>query len=412
MNTRTSSCALQRGEYWIEPRFTVYTIAHRDHRRSMASALQSVRLCLRVASRRAATPAAAAPHRQYLAIRTFSSTPLQRQPAARKDEDEDDLDELERDIQEIDEAEDFDPVEYERDLAELARDRDFQNATSSAERAANTMGEVMTSAMRPPKFTSRLFWADDEPDPELVDDESGADEFDEDDIMAMAHGKFEEYREYREYARIAAWQMPLLSKLATPFEPPTAQEPLRFRYTSYMGEFHPAENKVVVEFSPRDMPLTAAQQQKLRKLLGPRWNPETDIAKMSCEQFEHQAQNKRYLGDVVNKLVAQAKDPTDMFEDVPLDTRHHTTKVKPKFPKEWRLTEERRKFLEDSRQKALLLDQKREEEGTLINGAQKVEEFYNPVKPEIPIPEMANPRLSQSLSAPPPRRHQHAPLGR
>ncbi len=99
----------------------------------------------------------------------------------------------------------------------------------------------------------------------------------------------------------------MLTELATPFEPPTAQEPLRFRYTSYMGEFHPAEKKVVVEFSPKDMPLNEAQQQKLRKLLGPRWNPETDIAKMSCEQFEHPAQNKRYLGDLVNKLVAQAK---------------------------------------------------------------------------------------------------------
>lgn len=74
-----------------------------------------------------------------------------------------------------------------------------------------------------------------------------------------------------------------------------------------MGEFHPAENKVVVEFSPKDMPLTEAQQTKLRKLLGPRWNPETDVAKISCEQFEHQAQNKRYLGDLVGKLVEQAK---------------------------------------------------------------------------------------------------------
>lgn len=74
-----------------------------------------------------------------------------------------------------------------------------------------------------------------------------------------------------------------------------------------MGEFHPAENKVVVEFSPRDLPLNEAQQSKLKKLLGPRYNPETDVAKMSCEQFEHQAQNKRYLGDLVETLVAQAK---------------------------------------------------------------------------------------------------------
>ena len=64
---------------------------------------------------------------------------------------------------------------------------------------------------------------------------------------------------------------------------------------------------MVVEFSPRDLPLNASQQLKLKKLLGARWNPETDIAKMSCEQFDHQAQNKRYLGDLVEKLVAQAK---------------------------------------------------------------------------------------------------------
>ncbi len=74
-----------------------------------------------------------------------------------------------------------------------------------------------------------------------------------------------------------------------------------------MGEFHPAENKVVVEFCPKDLPLDEAQQLKLKKLLGPRYNPETEIAKIGCEQFEHQAQNKRYLGDVIDSLIEKAK---------------------------------------------------------------------------------------------------------
>ena len=74
-----------------------------------------------------------------------------------------------------------------------------------------------------------------------------------------------------------------------------------------MGEFHPAENKVVVEFCPKDMPLNEAQQLKMKKLLGPRYNPETEIAKMSCEQFEHQAQNKRYLGDLIDTLMKEAQ---------------------------------------------------------------------------------------------------------
>lgn len=100
---------------------------------------------------------------------------------------------------------------------------------------------------------------------------------------------------------------PFNIELARPFEPPTQAECLRFRYTTYMGENHPAESKVVVEFSPKDLGLNKQQQLKLKKLLGARWNPETNIAKMSCEQFDHQAQNKRYLGDLINKLVAEAK---------------------------------------------------------------------------------------------------------
>ncbi|KAI1121497.1 mitochondrial ribosomal subunit protein-domain-containing protein [Nemania abortiva] len=374
----------------------------------MASAVQSMRLCLRAASRRAAPPATITP-RQGLRIRPFSSTTFQHRPAARKDEEE--LDELEDELEAEAEGvhDEINPAVLQRALAELRRDGDYEKARQLQERVINNLGSTFTEASRMPKKLNNLFWADEESDSDLISDESNAEKFDEDDIMSLAHAKFEEFREYREYARIAAWQMPLLSKLATPFEPPTAQEPLRFRYTSYMGEFHPAEKKVVVEFSPRDLPLDEAQQQKLRKLLGVRWNPETDIAKMSCELFEHQAQNKRYLGDLVNKLVAQAKDPTDMFEDVPLDTRHHTFKVKPKFPKEWRMTEERRKFLEDTRRKSLLLDQAKEEAGTLVDGEEKIKLFFNPPMPAARTPEMASVRLGQSLSAPLSRGRQQPP---
>lgn len=36
-------------------------------------------------------------------------------------------------------------------------------------------------------------------------------EFDEDDISSLAHGQLEQHREYRHYARLAAWEMPLLT---------------------------------------------------------------------------------------------------------------------------------------------------------------------------------------------------------
>lgn len=74
-----------------------------------------------------------------------------------------------------------------------------------------------------------------------------------------------------------------------------------------MGEFHPAEKKVVVEFSPADFGLSHIQQEKLKKLAGSRYNPEKETIKMSCESFEHQAQNKRYLAELVEKLIVDAK---------------------------------------------------------------------------------------------------------
>ncbi|KAI0134700.1 mitochondrial ribosomal subunit protein-domain-containing protein [Xylariales sp. AK1849] len=283
-------------------------------------------------------------------------------------------------------------------------------AFDELEESMKAFDEVTSKINRPVRIHKRSFWGEDEEDPDLVSEDMDEDDFGEDDIMSMAHGKLEEHREYREYARIAAWQMPLLSKLARPFEPPTAEECLRFRYTTYMGESHPAQSKVVLEFCPQDL-LPAkgeeAQRNKLLKLLGPRWNPETNIAKMSCEQFDHQAQNKRYLGDLVQKLLAEAKDTTDTFEDIPLDTRHHQMKSKPRFPREWRLTEKRIQEIEDSRQKSLLLDQAKEEEGSLVDGAEKIDKHFS--KPELaslPTPEYVRrgPNLSPSRPAPRQRR--------
>ena len=136
-----------------------------------------------------------------------------------------------------------------------------------------------------------------------------------------------------------------------------------------MGEQHPAEKKVVVEFTPEDIPdLTPVQKLKLKKLAGVRYNPETQIIKMSSEMFDTQAQNKRYLGDLVDSLIKEAKDPKDTFEDVPLDTRHHTFKVKPKFPKEWRVTPERLNTLAEQRRLAAEADRLRQEENALVDG--------------------------------------------
>lgn len=145
-----------------------------------------------------------------------------------------------------------------------------------------------------------------------------------------------------------------------------------------MGEEHPAANKIVLEFCTRDLPdLTEAQRIKLIKLVGPRYNPETDLVKMSCEMFETQVQNKRYLGDLVDTLMAEAKDSTDMFDDVPCDFRHHKYKPKNEFPEAWKMTPERKQQLETNWQQTLMAEREKEEKGQMTDGVQVIQTFLD-----------------------------------
>ena len=164
-------------------------------------------------------------------------------------------------------------------------------------------------------------------------------------------------------------------ELAQPFELPDKTQPLRFRYTTYMGENHPASKKVVVEFCPKDLPdLSEPQITELIKLVGPRYNPSTNIVKMSCESFETQAQNKRYLGDLVDTLMKTAKDNTDNFDDVPADFRHHTPKPFHRLPERWKLTPERKRQLEEKRRQALEDERMRKDTGKLVDGVGVIEQ--------------------------------------
>jgi hypothetical protein len=45
------------------------------------------------------------------------------------------------------------------------------------------------------------------------DDPEEDPEFEGDDITSMAHGQLDQHREFREYARLAAWEMPLLTSM-------------------------------------------------------------------------------------------------------------------------------------------------------------------------------------------------------
>jgi small subunit ribosomal protein S35 len=130
---------------------------------------------------------------------------------------------------------------------------------------------------------------------------------------------------------------------------------------------------VVVEFSPSDLGLSPIQRSKLIKLSGPRYNPSSDLIKLSTEAFDTQTQNKRFLGETIQTLIAEAKDAKDTFEDVPFDFRHHKPKVRHEFPKEWILTPERKKYLAEKRAKQAQLEDQKRGNGELVDGQTIIE---------------------------------------
>ncbi|CCJ30334.1 unnamed protein product [Pneumocystis jirovecii] len=154
-------------------------------------------------------------------------------------------------------------------------------------------------------------------------------------ITSLGHIYLNEHREIREYYRKTAWELPTLSKFSIPYEPPEKSQVLKFRYTSYFGEKHPAESKVTLEILLNNLALTPTERHKLIILAGPRYNPLTDILKFSCELFPYRIQNKKYLNEQLYKLIKEAKDTSDTFEDIPQDFRHVKSKRRLVFPKEW-----------------------------------------------------------------------------
>lgn len=228
------------------------------------------------------------------------------------------------------------------------------------------------------------------PFPSATSDSTLDPTFETDDLSSLAHAELAHHRELRQHLRLAAWEMPLLAQLATPYtKPDAAKYPLRWRYTTYMGELHPASNKVVVEFYPANLPdLTRQQVQTLKKLAGVRYDPVKKIIKMSCDSFEMQAANKRYLGDVIQTLITEAKDPNaDHFADIPLDTRHAKPRRKLRFPSEWLLTEERKASLDEQRRIAQEAEIAQIEAGGLVSGEAAIEaaRLLEASKPAEPV---------------------------
>lgn len=74
-----------------------------------------------------------------------------------------------------------------------------------------------------------------------------------------------------------------------------------------MGEPHPVESKCVLNVKVEQLGLNASERHKLLVLSGPRYNPDNDELTLSSEKFPYVNQNKKYLSDLLDKIIAEAK---------------------------------------------------------------------------------------------------------
>ena len=164
-----------------------------------------------------------------------------------------------------------------------------------------------------------------------------------DELPSQAQTLVQQHREQRFYNRLAAYELPKLVQYRQEYRRPSPKtNPVTYRYTTYIGEDHPNSRKVVLSLKTKDLGLTEKEVHKFRLLARTRYDHTTDIFKMSTDRHPEAAQNARYLSDVLQRLIKEAKDVSDDFADVPLDTRHIVArnlrrKTRDyKFPEEWK----------------------------------------------------------------------------
>lgn len=206
-----------------------------------------------------------------------------------------------------------------------------------------------------PQDMERIYYEEAPAAAEITDTPLNASPFDVqeefDEYPEIAQMKVEAHRQRRHINRVTAYEMPHLVKYRQEYTPPKNQ-PISFKYTKYMGEEDlPANRRVVMTAKSSELGLSGKSLHTLRLLAGVRYDYRTDEIKMASERFPERFQNTRYLADTLKKLITEAKENADKFEDIPLDKRHIYSKERKrknkiddvkqlKFPQEWNRPED------------------------------------------------------------------------
>jgi len=102
------------------------------------------------------------------------------------------------------------------------------------------------------------------------------------------------------------------------------EEKLKFKVRTYIGGdqgiqwpgtphgIHPSEFKVVMKVQLEDLGLDERQQQRLKFMVGPRYNPDKDELTLVVNRFLNRIENKKYAVFLLENLLIEArKDDND-----------------------------------------------------------------------------------------------------
>ena len=96
---------------------------------------------------------------------------------------------------------------------------------------------------------------------------------------------------------------------------------LRFRTRSYERSVLPpyveaGEHRVVVKLAVKDIPFGSEREREVfLEMVGPRYRPKTDEVQLSSEKFASRVENKRYLVDMIERLVESSRGLAREFDE-------------------------------------------------------------------------------------------------
>ncbi|KAI9136630.1 mitochondrial ribosomal subunit protein-domain-containing protein [Paraphysoderma sedebokerense] len=150
----------------------------------------------------------------------------------------------------------------------------------------------------------------------------------------------------KSYLEKVQGEMKQLKAYSAPFTPPSPSSFLCFRTSTHLSDpLHPHNARVTVTFPFSSFSShynLSQQQQHLAKLLFKnRYCDVEDKVKMSCDRFEFERMNKRWLVDMIQKVAETVKSAKDYYTDIPVTSHTPPSLLKKqrnqslKFPEEW-----------------------------------------------------------------------------